>query len=86
MRDLMPLTTDFIDRRRAEWGKAHVDHCLREAKAGKPGFFYAIEAGHVVGTPFAATSPMAEWQAKAVLCGAKFAAFIAEPEAARGKD
>lgn len=94
MRDAMPLTADWVDKKRAEWGRDHVNDCVRRAMAGEPGYFYAIEGGHVLGTPWpvgAAVegSPLppgqvkgrsvVEWQRAAVLCGAAFAGFMREP-------
>lgn len=87
----MPLTAKWLDERRAEFGKAHVDDCIRRAmgrpardgvpaKAGEPGLFYAIEAGHVLGTPFPAGSEMAAGQDYALVCGVRFACFLATPE------
>lgn len=84
MRDAMPETAAFVDRKRGEWGAEHVNHCLRQAQAGVPGYFYAIEGGKVLGTPFPEGSDIADWQARAVLWGLKFAAFIAPPEAKHG--
>lgn len=80
MRATMPMTADWIARKRLDWGLEHVNHCLRRGTVDKaPGFFYAIEGGQVVGTPFPADHPAAEWQQYAVVNGCGFAAFIAEP-------
>lgn len=49
----MPETAKWVEARRAEWGKVHVNDCIRQALAGKPNQFYAVENGHVLGTPFA---------------------------------
>lgn len=53
LRQQMPETARWVDERRAEWGKDHVNTCLRKAIAGEPDWFYAVEAGHILGTPFA---------------------------------
>jgi hypothetical protein len=53
MRQQMPETAKWVEERRAEWGRKHVDRCLRLAMEGKPDQFYAVEGGHVVGEPFA---------------------------------
>jgi len=84
MRESMPETAAFVDRMRAEMGEAHVKRCLQLAMKGEPGHFYAIEGGHVTGTPFPAGTPIAEDQARAVLWGCKFAAFMAKPEVPNG--
>lgn len=47
----MPRTYADIQARAAEQGKA-VFALVRRALRGEPGCFYAVEAGHVVGTPF----------------------------------
>jgi hypothetical protein len=52
---------------------------VRQALAGQPGHFYAIEAGRTLGTPFPCTHPIHEQQRLAVVVGAPFAGFIAEP-------
>ncbi len=86
MRDAMPETADFVDRKSVEWGRAHVRDCIERALRGEPGWFYAMEAGHVRGTPFIEPDPVAEWQRMAVLVGASFAAFMREPEGKGGSD
>ena len=99
LRAVMPETADWIDQRRLQWGSEHVDACLRKGLRGEQGYFYAIEAGRVVGTAWpmeaalAGLKPgggqsVAAMQAMAVLCGAAFAAFMREPEAggAHGTD
>lgn len=52
MRDDMPMTAEFVDRKRVEWGRAYVNDCVRRAMAGQPGYFYAMERGHTLGTPW----------------------------------
>lgn len=88
MRALMPKTAEYVDRMRREWGAPHVDRCLRRGVVDQvPGFFYAMEGGQFAGTPFEAGSEIADWQAKAVLCGATYAVFMATPEGLKdGKD
>ena len=80
MRLQMPETAKWVEGRRAEWGKAHVNDCIKRAMAGEPGLFYAIERGHVLGTPFPATHAIAADQQVAVQLGCSFAAFMAQPE------
>lgn len=81
MRLQMPETLKWVEARRLEFGKAHVNDCIKRAMAGEAGLFYALERGHVVGTPFPATHPIAPDQASAVLLGCTFAGFIAQPGA-----
>ena len=89
MRVAMPETADFVDRKRVEWGRAHVDDCLKRALAGEPGYFYAIEGGHVMGTPWGVPAGgmggatcVARLQAMALMMGSTFAGFMREPTAA----
>lgn len=89
MRVAMPETADFVDRKRVEWGRAHVDDCLKRALAGEPGYFYAIEGGHVMGTPWGMSEggllgdmSIARLQAMALMVGTTFAGFMREPTAA----
>ncbi len=84
LRSHMPETAKWVDRKRSEYGAEHVNSCIRRAMKGEPGLFYAFERGHVLGTPFPATHPIAEHQAMAVQLGCTFAGFIAEPPAAGG--
>ena len=79
MRQSMPKTAEWVNRMRAERGAAFVNGCIKAAMAGVPGRFYAIENGYVLGTPFAATEPMAAWQNHAVCTGTEFAGFMANP-------
>jgi len=80
MRQAMPLTAEWVDEQRAKYGDAHVNACIRQAITGTPGLFYAMEAGHVLGTPFPSAHPIASEQNWAVMLGCKFAAFIAHPK------
>lgn len=52
LRTQMPKTAQTVARWRAEWGDNHVTETIRRGMRGEPGHFYAVEAGHVVGTPF----------------------------------
>ncbi len=79
LRTQMPETAAWVDQMRQRYGKAHVNACIRDALAGKPGLFYAIEKGHTLGTPFPPTHPIDQDQRLAVMIGAPFAGFIAEP-------
>jgi hypothetical protein len=80
-RAAMPKTASWVAERRAEYGAAFVNDCLKRAVAGAPDLFYAIEGGTVLGTPFTdAYSPdMVAWQRLAVVTGVEFAAFMARP-------
>jgi hypothetical protein len=79
LRDKMPKTADWVDRQRTALGKDWVNDCIRRAQAGEAGRFYAMEAGHVLGTPFPADHPIADLQRYAVIMGTAFAGFIDTP-------
>lgn len=87
MRDRMPHTAAFVDQKRKEWGADHVRECLQRAMKGETGWFYAMEAGATLGTPFGPAdlgagkgTPVADMQRLAVMIGSPFAAFIREPD------
>jgi hypothetical protein len=75
----MPMTAEWVDRKRAEYGAAHVNDCIKRAVGGEPGLFYALEAGNVLGTPWPAGTVLEADQRFAVMMGCSFAGFIAEP-------
>ena len=79
LRVSMPETAKWVNARRAEYGAAYVNGCIRRALAGEAGFFYAMEQGHVIGTPFPAASSLADWQRWAIVAGMRFAAFLQRP-------
>ena len=80
LRQQMPETAKWVEARRQEWGADHVNACIRRSLKGEPGFFYALEKGHVLGTPFAFPHPVAQDQNMAIQVGSVFAAFMAMPE------
>lgn len=79
LRSQMPGTAKYVDEKRQEWGKQHVNACIRKAMEGQPGYFFAMEQGHFLGTPFPGTHPVGDYQQHAVMIGSKFAAFMAMP-------
>lgn len=79
MRSQMPKTAQWVDAKRKEFGADHVNACIKRALKGEPGVFYAMESGHVLGTPFPADAPEAKWQTFAVATGCGFAAFLCPP-------
>jgi len=86
LREVMPSTAKWVDDRRAEHGAAFVNEQIRLALSGQAGHFYAMERGHVLGTPFPSDHPIYPDQEFAVMIGCSFAAFMATPkkEAADG--
>lgn len=81
LRQHMPETAKWVDQKRQEFGAEFVNGCIRRALKGEPGHFYAMERGHVLGTPFPATHPVDKDQKYAVIMGCTFAGFIADPTA-----
>lgn len=77
LRDLMPETARWVAQQRARWGDAWVSEQIKLGMHGQPGHFYALEAGHVIGTPL---SVLADWQEFAVITGSPFAGFMAVPQ------
>jgi hypothetical protein len=82
LRDSMQKTAEWVEEKRKEHGLEHVNSCIRRALKGEPGLFYAMENGHVLGTPFQAPDFRHQWQGIAVINGTTFAAFIVEPSEA----
>jgi hypothetical protein len=56
----MPKVAEMVSRMRADMGADWVDACIRSAMAGEPDHFFAVEAGHIVGTPFTLDTALAE--------------------------
>lgn len=80
LRDQMPDVAAFVDARRAEWGREHVDGCIRSAvQQHQPGFFYAAEAGHVLGTPGGFGAETDALLARAVCMGSRFFCVLRPP-------
>lgn len=48
LRDAMPVTADFIDALRAEFGAAEINEQIRRGMRGET-TFYANEGGHEIG-------------------------------------
>lgn len=81
-RDLMPEVWKKIGEYRRQFGAAHVSDCIKRGMSGEPDCFYAFEAGHVVGTPFKADPPLADYVKLSAALGGKFAVVIRLPEGA----
>lgn len=84
MREKMPRVAEAVERYRAEWGRAHVDECIRRGMAGEPSYFVACEGGHVVGTPFDGGDPVLQRMLElGCVLRNGFALAIRPPEVAR---
>lgn len=77
-RDRMPEVWRLIGEYRQQYGAAHVAECIRRGMAGEADWFYAFEAGHVVGTPFTAEA-VQQHVRTAVMLGGKFAIVMRPP-------
>lgn len=79
LRQDMPETAKWVDGQRKEHGADFVNGCIRRATKGEPGLFYAMERGHILGTPFPASDVRDRYVNIAVVTGCTFAGFIATP-------
>lgn len=80
LKSQMPTVATIVQERRQAWGDAHVNRCIKEGLKGRPNRFYAIEAGHIVGTPFDATTDLHHAAKLAAIVGGAFVA-MQEPAA-----
>lgn len=80
MRTAMPLTAAQVADWRKRFGVKHVNDCIKAAMAGEKNRFYAIEAGHFLGTPFDWTVDGAVAVSMSMLTGAKFIAGVLDPK------
>ena len=80
MRTAMPTVTEQVEAWRSEYGTKYVNDCIMRSMRGEPGLFFAMENGHVIGTP---ASPLDvqpfSVQGYALLLGGG-AAFIRAPK------
>lgn len=81
-RDVMPEVWKQLGEYRRQYGDAHVRHCVEQGMAGEPDWFYAFEAGRVVGTPFTADVVARRCVELAVALGGRFAVVIRPPDQA----
>ncbi len=79
LRNDMPETAKWVDAKRKEHGAEFVNTCIRRAMKGEPGYFYAMEAGHVLGTPWPAANPVGQYHQCYFTMGGTFAGFLADP-------
>lgn len=81
----MPLVTEGIERHRQQWGREHVAECIRRGMAGEPGWFFAFERGHVVGTPWGVLDPeLQRLLDLAVVVGGRYALAMRPPAGVSG--
>lgn len=83
LRSSMPKVAKIVDQMRADLGKAWVDQCIAAATKGQPDQFYAIERGHVVGTPFTLDTELAQQMSLCFMVGGA-GAVIRQPEVRNG--
>ena len=56
----MPKVAEMVAKMRKDMGADWVDARIKAAMAGQPDQFFAIEGGHIVGTPFTLDTALAE--------------------------
>jgi hypothetical protein len=83
-REVMPGVWAQLEAWRAAWGAPYVAEAVRRGMAGQPGWFWAMEAGYVVGTPFRADADLMRTLALGVAIGGSMAAVMRPPAAQEG--
>jgi hypothetical protein len=73
LRLAMPNVARCVDEYRQAHGAAFVNECISRGMAGEPNWFYAFEAGHVLGCPFTADAVVDEAVRLAVAIGGRYA-------------
>ena len=88
LRERMPEVAAYVDARRNEWGAAWVNECIRRSllPTRTPGFFWACEAGHVLGTPGGFGQEPDALIARAVAMGSNYVCVLRPPGAAAAND
>lgn len=69
LRAEMPTVAAWIDDLRATFGPEHINACIRKGQQGIPGYFYATENGHTVGTPSPPLDPAKVFSADRLVLG-----------------
>jgi hypothetical protein len=80
MRKVMPLTAAQVADWRGRFGAKHVNACIKAAMGGERNKFYAVEAGHFLGTPFDWSVQGAMVVSMSLLTGAKYVAGLIDPK------
>lgn len=78
-RDVMPEVWKKLGEYRKTYGDEHVRQCIERGMAGEPDWFYAFEAGRIVGTPFTVDAVQSHLRVSVAL-GGKFAVVIRPPQ------
>lgn len=77
----MPLTAKWVAEQRALFGDEWVTQCIKRAMAGEACWFYAMESGHKLGTPFTWDEVDSALICKSLATGAPFFGVIRPPVA-----
>ncbi|APW38983.1 hypothetical protein RD110_18695 [Rhodoferax koreense] len=80
MGDAMPLTAAWINERREEWGRKHVDAMVRAGMQGERNCFYAIEGGYIIGMPFDWSVEVVSAISMGVMSGARYLVALRDPK------
>lgn len=79
----MPKVAEIVDRMRVQLGQSWVDQCIASAVKGTPDQFYAVERGHIVGTPFTLDTALNDQVRLCFMVGGA-GAVVRQPVAASG--
>jgi hypothetical protein len=81
LRESMPLTAAWMRQQRGRWkDNAFISDVVKRGIAGERNCFYAVENGHIVGTPFDWTERGSFIVSMSVFSGAKFLACYMAPD------
>ena len=84
LRTAMPTVARLFDERRQRDGVEWVNSCIKRGMAGEPDYFYAFEAGHVLGTPMTSDPITEKCVRMSIGYGGKYAMVMRNPERADG--
>ncbi|QHI99348.1 hypothetical protein GT347_16005 [Xylophilus rhododendri] len=79
MREAMPRTAKWVAEMRERHGAQYIDRCIRAALAGERNQFYAVEGGHVVGTPFDWSETLRFLVTMSIVSGGPYVAAMRDP-------
>lgn len=86
LRAEMPKVARMVDRMRDQLGAEWVNGRIAAAQKGEPDQFYAVEAGHIVGTPFTLDAALNESLRVCFMVGGAGAVIRQPKEGEHGKD
>lgn len=66
MKTALPGVARLVVEKRAAFGDAHVNECMRRGLAGEPNWFFAREGAVAIGTPFNTPGTADAWLARQI--------------------